>query len=90
MHDFLQVETRNDWSPCFKFEYLFGEIVLLEKNMKLVKRQLETWDSRRNFFFHIASDGTALAKGGSHISLLNMIMLSTRQTGYSIHDQAEI
>jgi hypothetical protein len=90
MHGFLQVETRNDWSPCFKFEYLFGEIYLLEKNIKLVKRQLETWYSRRYLFFQIASDGTALAKGDSHISLLNMILLSTRQTGYIIREQAEI
>jgi hypothetical protein len=89
MLDFLPVETRNDWSPCFKFEYLFGEIDLLEKNMKLVKRQLGTWDSSKNFFFQIAYDGTALAKGGSHISFLNMILLSTQQTGYSIHEQAE-
>jgi hypothetical protein len=66
-------------------EYLFGEIDLLEKNMKLVKRQLETWDSSGNFFFKIASDGTALA-----ISLLNMILMSTWQTSYSIHEQAEI
>jgi hypothetical protein len=69
---------------------LFGEIDLLEKNMKLVKRQLGTWDLSGNFFFQIASNGTALAKGGTHISLLNMILLSTQQTGYSIHEQAEI
>jgi leucyl-tRNA synthetase len=62
-----KVETRNFGPHALNLKLPFGEIDVLEKNVELIKRQLRL----EHIEILSASDEAALAKAGSHLSVLN-------------------
>jgi leucyl-tRNA synthetase len=62
-----KVETKNFGPHALNLKLPFGEIDVLEKNVELIKRQLRL----EHIEILSASDEAALAKAGSHLSVLN-------------------